>query len=249
MRRRSNLLVIIGVVTFVLGLVAVYVITSDDDDSVASASSSDTVEVLVASGALTAGTRGDDVVADGGVTTERINRVDLQPDALVTPSQLSNTVLTVNFSEGEQIRSSGLRSLGGPRAQIPEGFEAVAVDIELVAAGANTIIPGDRVNIFMVAPSLLTGVGTTADGETVTFPTATPRDRAAADEHPRARRPARSCAADGVRPGRDGNGGSAGADVGHAPRRAGRRHRGRREGHLRLDLQRPAAVPDPSSAR
>ena len=175
MRRRSNLLVIIGVVTFVLGLVAVYVITSDDDDSVASASGSDTVEVLVAADALTAGTRGDDVVSNGGVVTERINRVDLQADALVTPSQLSNTVLTLNFSEGEQIRSSGLRSLGGPRAQIPEGFEAVAVDIELVAAGANTIIPGDRVNIYMVAPEMLTGVGTTAEGETVTFPTATPR--------------------------------------------------------------------------
>jgi len=175
MRRISNLLVIIGVVTFVLGLLAVYVITSDDGDNVAAATSSDTVEVLVASDALTAGTRGDDIVADGGVATERINRGDLQPDALVTPSQLSNTVLTLNFSEGEQIRSSGLRSLGGPRAQIPAGFEAVAVDIELVAAGANTIIPGDRVNIYMVAPSLITGVGATADGETVTFPTATPR--------------------------------------------------------------------------
>src|SRR6187402_1835479 len=103
MRRRSNLLVIIGVVTFVLGLLAVYVITSDDGDNVAAATSSDTVEVLVASDALTAGTRGDDIVADGGVATERINRGDLQPDALVTPSQLSNTVLTLNFSEGEQI--------------------------------------------------------------------------------------------------------------------------------------------------
>ena len=175
MRRRSNLLVIIGLVTFVLGLLAVYVVTSEDEDSGGTAVGSDTVEVLVATEALTAGARGDDVIADGGVATERINRADLQPDALVTQSQLSNTVLTLNFADGEQIRSSGLRTLGGVRPPIPEGFEAVAVDIELVAAGANTIIPGDRVNVYLVAPNLMTGVSTTAEGETVTFPTATPR--------------------------------------------------------------------------
>lgn len=175
MRRRSNLLVIIGLVTFVLGLVAVYVITSGDDDDGPAAAGSDTVEVLVANQALTAGARGDDIVAEGGVRTERINRADLQADALVTPSQMSNTVLTLNFSDGEQIRSSGLRSLGGVRAQIPEGFQAVAVDIELVAAGANTIIPGDRVNVFTVAAGLIAGVGQTVEGETVTFPAATPR--------------------------------------------------------------------------
>ena len=134
MRRRSSLLVIIGLVSFVLGLLAVYVVTTDEDGDGGSASGSDTVEVLVATEALTAGTRGDDVIADGGVVTERINRADLQADALVTQSQLSNTVLTLNFADGEQIRSSGLRTLGGVRPQIPEGFEAVAVDIELVAA-------------------------------------------------------------------------------------------------------------------
>jgi Flp pilus assembly protein CpaB len=170
------LLVIIGLVSFVLGLLAVYVVTSgDDDDGGGTATGSDTVEVLVATKALTAGTLGDDVIADGGVSTERINRVDLRPDALVTPSQLSNAVLTLGFSDGEQIRSTGVRDLGGTRPQIPEGFEAVAVTIDLVAAGANTIIPGDRVNVFMVAPGLITGVGTTAEGETVSFPTATPR--------------------------------------------------------------------------
>lgn len=175
MRRRSSLLVIIGLVSFVLGLLAVYVVTTDEDGDGGSASGSDTVDVLVATEALTAGARGDEVIADGGVATERINRADLQADALVTQSQLSNTVLTLNFADGEQIRSSGLRTLGGVRPPIPEGFEAVAVDIELVAAGANTIIPGDRVNVFLVAPALVAGVGTTAEGETVTFPTATPR--------------------------------------------------------------------------
>jgi Flp pilus assembly protein CpaB len=172
-RRRSNLLVIIGLVTFVLGLLAVYVVTSeDDDDTGGTATGAGTVEVLVATELLTAGARGDDVIADGGVATERINRADLQPDALLTQSQLSNTVLTLNFADGEQIRSSGLRTLGGVRPPIPEGFEAVAVDIGLVAAGANTIIPGDRVNVYLVAPDLVTGAGTTAEGETVAFPSA-----------------------------------------------------------------------------
>jgi Flp pilus assembly protein CpaB len=149
MRRRSNLLVGLGVVSFVLGLLAVYLITSDGDDA-AGADTPDTVEVLVAAQPLQAGALGEDILRDQLYRVEEVPIAQRQADALVTPSQLSGAALTLSFTEGEQIRTSGLRTVGGARAQIPAGFEAVSVSVDYVAGGANTIIPGDRVNVFLV---------------------------------------------------------------------------------------------------
>ncbi len=169
MRRRSNLLVLLGLAAFVLGLLFVYVITSDDDDD-GGGGGGDTVEVLVANEELAAGARGDDILRDGRFRLERVNIGDRAADALTAPSQLSSQVLTLTFAEGEQIRTSGLRSLGGPRAEIPEGFEAVSVQVGFVAAGANTIQPGDRVNVFLVLPARVDFQEVTEDGQTQAAP-------------------------------------------------------------------------------
>lgn len=151
MRRRSNLLVLVGLACFVVGIVAVYLVTSDDSGE--AAASEDSVEVVVASDALAAGALGDELITAGMVEVRRIARADLQPDALTTQSQLSNTILTLNFAEGEQLRASGLRprSLLSSRVEIPEGHEAVAVQVGFTAGGAGYIAPGDRVNVFMFA--------------------------------------------------------------------------------------------------
>jgi Flp pilus assembly protein CpaB len=146
-RRRSNLLVLLGLASFVLGLVAVYLITGDDDDG--GGGGTDRASVLVATEDIPAGALGDDVIASGAVQVIEIDRADAQVDALTSASQLSGSRLTQLFPEGEQIRLAGIASLGGPRAQIPEGFEAVALDIGFVAGGANTIAPNDRVNVYL----------------------------------------------------------------------------------------------------
>jgi Flp pilus assembly protein CpaB len=146
-RRRSNLLVLLGLASFVLGLVAVYLITGDDDDG--GGGGTDRVAVLVATEDIEAGSLGDDVIASGAVEVQQIDVDELQVDALTSASQLSGSRLTQLFPEGEQIRAAGIASLGGPRAQIPEGFEAVALDIDFVAGGANTIAPNDRVNVYL----------------------------------------------------------------------------------------------------
>ena len=147
MRRRSNLLVLLGLASFVLGLIAVYLITADDDDG--GGGGADRVAVLVATEDIPAGSLGDEVIASGAVEVRQIDRDDAQLDALTSASQLSGSRLTQLFPEGEQIRTAGIASLGGPRAQIPEGFEAVALNIGFVAGGANTIAPNDRVNVFL----------------------------------------------------------------------------------------------------
>lgn len=162
MRRRSNLLVLLGLASFVLGLVAVYLITGDDDGG--GGGGGDRVPVLVAKEDIAAGTLGDDMITNGQVEVIQVDLADRQLDALTSLSQLSGTRLVQLFPEGEQIRAGGVASIGGGvRAQIPEGFEAVALDIEFVAGGANTIAPGDRVNVFQTLTDL--GGTISPDGE------------------------------------------------------------------------------------
>lgn len=162
MRRRSNLLVLLGLASFVLGLLAVYLITGDDDGG---GGGGDRVPVLVAREDLAAGQLGDEVIAADQVEVIQVDPSDRQPDALTSASQLSGTRLTQLFPDGEQIRSAGIASLGGARAQIPEGFEAVALDIDFVAGGANTIIPNDRVNVFL--HQAVSNLSATTEGGTV----------------------------------------------------------------------------------
>lgn len=169
MRRRSNLLVLLGLAAFVLGLLAVYLVTSDDDDD--GSADGDTVEVVVAAEQLSVGELGEQILADERYRIEEIPSGDAQADTVVTPSQLSGTVLTLTFAEGEPLRTSGLRSLGsGTRAQIPEGFEALSVEVDFVAGGANTIIPNDRVNVFLVVPDKVTFDAVNEDGTTQQVP-------------------------------------------------------------------------------
>lgn len=175
MRGRSNMLVLVGLVAFVLGLAAVYVVTKDDDGG-GTALGPDSVEVLVAGQDLASGALGDDVVAGNQYRVERINRADLLTDAVTTPSQLSGQILTLNFAEGEQLRISGLRPQSplSQIAEIPDGFEAVAVGVDFIAGGAGYIAPGDRVNVFLVVPaasqlSLAPGGAEAVAGEVTQF--------------------------------------------------------------------------------
>lgn len=177
MRRRSNLLVLLGLVSFVVGLLAVYFITDDDDDGGSAADGS--VEVVVAAQDLPAGTNGEEIIRDGLYRTERIPAGDKAVDAVMTPSELSGRILTVTFTEGEQLRTSGLggNASTAVRAPIPEGFEAVSVTVPFIAGGANTIIPGDVVNVFLVTTAGPVSTGIDGDGVAVvgTPPFTSPR--------------------------------------------------------------------------
>lgn len=171
MRRRSNLLVLLGVVSFVLGLLAVYLITDEDDDGAgAGGGSSDVATVVVAAAPLQAGARGEDVLREQRYRVEQVPLAERQPDAISTPSQLSGAVLTLSFAEGEQIRTGGLRTLGGPRAVIPEGKEAVSVTVDFVAGGASSVLPGDRVNVFLVLSAAVSSTGADDSGQPVVLP-------------------------------------------------------------------------------
>ena len=152
--RRSNLLVLAGIAFFVVGVVIVALLSRDDENGAARPAG--TVDVLVAKEEIAAGTNGDDVITK--VEVQRVNAADRQPDALSTPSQLSNQIFTLKFSKNEQIRSGGLkvRSIS-PSVQVPEGKEAIAIDVSFVAGGAGYLAPGDLVNVYQVIPAPVQG--------------------------------------------------------------------------------------------
>jgi len=148
--RRSNLLVFAGIAFFVVG-VAIVALLARDDNKGTSSSGSGTVDVLVAKEDIPAGTNGDDALTK--VEIRRVNASDRQPDALSTPSQLSNQIFTLKFSKNEQIRSGGLKTRSiTTSVKIPDGKEGVAVDVPFVAGGAGYVAPGDLINVYQVIP-------------------------------------------------------------------------------------------------
>jgi Flp pilus assembly protein CpaB len=167
--RRSNLLVMAGIAFFVVGVVIVALLSRDSGSGTAKASG--TVDVLVAKEDIPAGTNGDDAISK--VEVRRVDNADRQPDALSTPSQLSNQLFTAKFSKNEQVRSGGLkvRSIS-PSVQVPAGKEAIAVNVPFVAGGAGYLAPGDLVNVYQVIPSPVTDVTATGNAQ---LPYSTPR--------------------------------------------------------------------------
>jgi Flp pilus assembly protein CpaB len=167
--RRSNLLVLAGIAFFVVGVVIVALLSRDSGNGPARAAG--TVDVLVAKEDIPAGTNGDDAITK--VEVRRVNASDRQPDALSTPSQLSNQIFTLKFSKGEQIRSGGLkvRSIS-PSVQVPAGKEAIAVEVPFVAGGAGYLAPGDLVNVYQVIPGPVKDLGGAAQ-----LPYSTPRSQ------------------------------------------------------------------------
>jgi Flp pilus assembly protein CpaB len=167
-------LVLAGIAFFVVGVIIVALLSRDSGNG--SSKAAGTVDVLIAKEDIPAGTNGDDATAK--VEVRRVNASDRQPDALSTPSQLSNQIFTLKFSKGEQIRSGGLklRSIS-PSVQVPAGKEAIAVDVSFVAGGAGYLAPGDLVNVYQVIPApLQTQTASTATGAAAAeLPYSTPR--------------------------------------------------------------------------
>lgn len=138
-------MVLLGVAFFVVGTLSVYVLTSDDDDS--SSGPGGPVTVVVGTEDIPAGSIADDLIAAGKFDTIEIPASELSPGAIQSVNQLAGAEFLQGFARYQQITATGLR-LKSPSIAIPEGFEAVAVQIDFVAAGAGYVNPGDRINLY-----------------------------------------------------------------------------------------------------
>lgn len=147
MAKRSNMLVAVGLVVFLLGgaIVMLALRNSDDDGSaVAAASTTATRSVVVATEDLPAGANGNEVVSAGKVRTESAD-ASAAPDAITSPADLVGKVLALPVQKGEAIRFGSLRA---ETIKIPDGKQAVAVQVQFIPGVAGQVGPGDLVNLY-----------------------------------------------------------------------------------------------------
>jgi len=147
MKQKSNVLLLIGALAFLLGA-ALVLGTMRSGDHSKSASPASTV--LVAKQAIPAGTPGETVLSQHLVEARQINAKQRVGDALSTNADLNGRMIQVAVAPGEQLRASQLRppSLRGTTIEIPSGMQGVAVQLPFVSGGAGYVAAGDHVNVY-----------------------------------------------------------------------------------------------------
>jgi Flp pilus assembly protein CpaB len=146
-RRRSNLLVLLGIAFFVVGSLSVYLLTNDDGNSSSGNGTAAPVTVVVGTEDIPAGSLADDLITAGKLHTIEIPAAQLTPGAIQSLNQLAGAEFVQGFAKEQQIISTGLK-LQNRTFKIPEGYEAVAVQIDFVAGAAGYVNPGDRINLY-----------------------------------------------------------------------------------------------------
>jgi Flp pilus assembly protein CpaB len=152
-RRRSNLLVLLGIAFFVVGGVIVFLLTGDEDSDEPEAAP---VTVVVPTQAVPAGALADELIEAGSLKTVEVPPAQLSPGAVQSLNQLEGATFVQGFAADQQITTTGLQ-MRSRTFEVPEGYEAVAVQIDFVGGAAGYDDTGDRINLY--------GVITTAAGE------------------------------------------------------------------------------------
>lgn len=147
MRRRSNLLVMLGIAFFIVGGVIVYLLTNDDEGAGGGVGEAQPVSVVVAANDIPAGALADELIEQGTLRTEERAAAEIVPGAIQSLNQLAGATFVQGFAKDQQITSTGLQ-LQNRTFTVPEGFEAVAVQIDFVPGAAGYVNPGDRINLY-----------------------------------------------------------------------------------------------------
>ena len=146
MRSRSNLLVLLGIAFFVVGGVIVYLITSDDDDG--GSGEAEQVQVVVASTAIEPGQLADELIEQNKLRAVEVDASSLVAGAVGSVNQLAGATFTQGFQANQQITTAGVQLQPARTFEIPEGLEAVAVQLDFVPGVAAYVSPGDRINLY-----------------------------------------------------------------------------------------------------
>jgi pilus assembly protein CpaB len=148
MKKRSNLIVSLGLAVFVAGAAATFLVVrnGDDDSKVVGPST----QVLYAAKTIPSGTSGTAAVDQGLVKTRSISVSAKPPSALTDPSQLAGRTASVSVPEGSVVTAEQFAvpqtRLG--TVKIPTGKTALAVQLDFVPGVAGFVGSGDRINIY-----------------------------------------------------------------------------------------------------
>jgi Flp pilus assembly protein CpaB len=150
MKRRSTLLMGIGVAVFVLGagLVLLSLKHGKATQSVATSPAAAPAPVVVATKAMPGGTTGEALIEAGAVTLQQAPTGSYRADDLTSLTALNQQALTGAVAAGQPIEASNLHTDAGDLTP-PAGDESVAITIPSGAAGvAGYIAPGDDVDVY-----------------------------------------------------------------------------------------------------
>jgi Flp pilus assembly protein CpaB len=139
------LLVLLGIAFFVVGGLIVYLITNDDDDDGAAA---EKVQVVIATTDVSAGDLADDLIEENKLRAVEVDPTRLVAGAVGSLNQLQGATFTQNFASNQQITLAGVQLANNRTFTIPEGFDAVAVQLEFVPGVAAYVSPGDHINLY-----------------------------------------------------------------------------------------------------
>lgn len=109
------------------------------------------VEVIVASQDIPAGTDLGSLIPEGVFTTQRVPRDAVIEGAVTSLGQLQGKDAASAILAGEQIAEARIRGeeeFGGGVLGIPEGFEAVTVQLETSRVVGEVLRAGDHVTIY-----------------------------------------------------------------------------------------------------
>lgn len=145
MRARSNLLVLLGIAFFAVGGVIVYLLTSDDDGG--SAAGVGRVSVVVGTDAIEPGALADELIAAKKLRTDEVAATTVPSGAVGSLNQLAGATFVQGFAAGQPITTGGLQ-LQSRTFEVPEGYDAVAVQLDFVSGAAGYVDAGDRINLY-----------------------------------------------------------------------------------------------------
>jgi pilus assembly protein CpaB len=119
--------------------------------------SGELVAVVVSEKDVPAGTSFDQLMAEGGLTTEYFPESSVVSGAVTNLSELDGRVTNAGILAGEQIttaRLRGSRDLPGGTLGIPDGHAAVAFELDAPRVVGGAMAPGDRVMVFATFSNL-----------------------------------------------------------------------------------------------
>ena len=137
-------LVLAGVATVVL---VNYVQTADERAREAE----ELTEVFVAQEDITAGTNADEAIGQGLIVRDEIPSRAVPSGAIAELSQIEGQIATVDVAQGEVILSQRFGATvaeTGQRFQVPDGLQAVSVQVSVIPGVAGFIEPDDTVSVL-----------------------------------------------------------------------------------------------------
>lgn len=150
-KRSNNLIIGLGLLTAVVGAGLVLLLVGRGGDSTQTSTgggNGETVPVLIAKKAISPGTAGANL--GDSVEVRQVPAVTRASDALVSLGELADRTTTVAIGPDQQLRTAffNQRTVRGDAIKVPEGKQAVAMNIPFTNAGGGYVGPGDRVNVY-----------------------------------------------------------------------------------------------------